>query len=180
MTCFKCDISTARKNIVWGYGKIPSQIMFIGEAPGYYEDKFGEPFVGASGKLLTDLLNLIGLSRKEVFITNLIRCRPTGNRTPYIIEISNCFPHLVREITEVNPTLIVTLGGTATMLFSVKRGLSITKHRGKPFIFGRRIILPTFHPSYVLRDIDKRSILEDDFKLLSKLYSRINPFYNSI
>jgi uracil-DNA glycosylase len=178
--CFKCDISTNRKNIVWGHGKKPSKLMFIGEAPGYYEDKYGVPFVGASGLVLSNLIELINLDRKEVYITNIIRCRPPHNRNPLRKEIMNCLPFLVKELSEVNPKIIITLGQVATTFFSPMRGMQLYKYRGKPFVFGKRVILPTYHPSYGLRDQSKLKYLETDFALLSKMYGIIEPFYYTI
>jgi len=178
MTCIKCDISINRKNIVWGFGKKPSDIMFIGDAPGYYEDKLGVPFVGESGKLLSTLLEQINLTRDLVYVTNLIRCRPPNSREPSILEIINCSEHLAKEVHEVNPKIIVTLGSTATGFFDTIRGTNITKYRGYPFVYGRRIILPMFHPSYVVRNTGDLINMENDFFLLSKLYSLFDPYYS--
>lgn len=176
--CFKCDISVARKNIVWGHGLVPSSIMFVGEAPGYHEDKFGIPFIGMSGLVLTNLLNNINLTRKEVYITNLIRCRPPNNRIPTNLEIRNCLPHLLNEVEKVNPRIIVTLGVTALSLFDLQRSMRLGYYHGYPFVYGNRVILPTYHPSYVVRDKSRYELMQSDFSMLSKLYEIVNPFYS--
>ena len=123
--CSKCDISIYRNHIVNGSGNLRSDLMFIGEAPGYHEDKSGVPFVGNSGNLLSNMLHLIGLDRTMVYITNIIKCRPPSNRTPNSIEISNCRIHLDKELELVNPKIIVLLGGVALNSYFKTSGLNI-------------------------------------------------------
>ena len=178
MNCFKCDISIKRKHLVRGYGNINAKIMLLGEAPGYYEDKFGIPFVGVSGKKLNEILHLCNWTREEhVYITNIIKCRPPGNRIPSELEISNCKDILKEELELVKPILIITLGATAfSSLTNVS--LSITKIRGKVLPLDNYTILPTYHPSYVLRNPDIEQEFISDFKKALYIYRTIiNPVH---
>lgn len=176
-SCIKCDISVGRKNIVFGYGAVPSKLMFIGDAPGYYENIYGFPFIGSSGKLLTELLDMIHLERKDVYLTNIIRCRTPNNREPRLLEIKNCLPFLAEEISKVNPTVIITLGAIASGFFNPNLNFYLNKLRGKLFVFGKRVILPTFHPGVCIRNPEKLDYLKQDFILISKLYGYINQYY---
>jgi DNA polymerase len=171
--CTKCPLSKSRKKAVPGEGNPRSKIMFIGEAPGSSEDVKGEPFVGTAGKLLDTLLSQIGLSREQVFITNVVKCRPPGNRQPNPLEIKTCTPYLDRQILIIRPRLIVTLGSHSTAYVFSKATLpfsSITQARGRPckaVILGLQLtIFPTFHPASALYNPDHKEILEHDFQLL--------------
>ena len=152
--CTLCKLAPTRTQVVFGVGRADADLMFVGEGPGQQEDEQGEPFVGRAGRLLTQLIEGIGLSRADVYIANVVKCRPPGNRDPQPDEIDACAPWLDRQIELVRPRVIVTLGNFATkLLLQTKAG--ITKLRGKEFEFVRAghaaILIPTLHPSAVLR-----------------------------
>lgn len=150
--CEKCGLSQGRTHAVPGDGPITAEIMFIGEGPGFYEDRQGLPFVGQSGKLLEELLALIGLNRQQVFITNVVKCRPPENRDPLPIEIDTCTKnYLYRQIDLINPKVIVTLGRYSMGLFFPNG--KITAIHGKPKWENGRAYLPMFHPAAVLRNM---------------------------
>jgi uracil-DNA glycosylase len=149
-TCTRCRLSNGRTQVVFGVGNPDADVMFIGEGPGYYEDKQGEPFVGAAGQLLTRMLGEIGLARQDVYITNVVRCRPPGNRDPLPDEIEACRPFLEGTIQNVRPRVIVTLGNFATR-FILDRQVSISRVRGQRFTVDGRTVIPTFHPAAILR-----------------------------
>ena len=167
-SCLNCDLSKTRNKLVFGHGESDSKIMFIGEGPGENEDKTGEPFVGRAGKLLTKMINSIGIERKDVYITNIVKCRPPQNRNPFEIEISRCSPILKQQIEIINPKLIVTLGNfpAKTLIPDIQ---GITKIHGKVFQYGNWKILPTFHPSYLLRNRSSMSLAWQDFKIIPEL-----------
>jgi DNA polymerase len=148
-TCTRCRLSASRTQVVFGVGNPRADLMFIGEAPGYYEDKQGEPFVGAAGQLLTQVLGEIGLRREDVYICNVLRCRPPGNRDPLPDEIEACTPWLTRTLQLVDPTVIATLGNFATR-FVLGRPVGISRVRGQRFEVGGRVVIPTFHPAAIL------------------------------
>jgi DNA polymerase len=148
--CTKCRLSAGRTQVVFGVGHPNADLMFIGEAPGFHEDKQGEPFVGAAGQLLTTLLGEIGLQRSDVYIANVIRCRPPANRDPMPDEIESCKPWLDQTLDLVNPRIIMTLGNFATR-FILDRPVGITRVRGERFHVDGRIVIPTFHPAAILR-----------------------------
>src|SRR5439155_316699 len=135
---------------VLGVGDPDADIMFIGEGPGYYEDKQGEPFVGAAGQLLTKMLGEIGLRRQDVYIANVVKCRPPGNRDPLPDEIESCRPYLQGQIELIDPRVLVTLGNFATR-FVLDRPVSISRVRGQRFPVEGRVVIPTFHPAAILR-----------------------------
>jgi uracil-DNA glycosylase family 4 len=148
-TCTRCRLSQGRTQVVFGVGDPDADVMFIGEGPGYYEDKQGEPFVGAAGQLLTRLLGEIGIRREDAYITNVVRCRPPGNRDPLPDEIEACRPYLSGTLDLVRPRVVVTLGNFATRVI-LDRPLSISRVRGQRFEVGGRTVIPTFHPAAVL------------------------------
>lgn len=173
VVCRKCPLSKSRKNAVPGLGNPRSRIMFIGEAPGRSEDAKGEPFVGTAGKLLDALLSQIGLSRNQVFITNVVKCRPPGNRQPKPLEIETCTPYLDRQISIIHPDFIVTLGSHSTSYVFSKAELpfsSITLVRGKLYkaaVLGLQLtVFPTYHPASALYNPEHKEILKHDFQLL--------------
>ena len=149
-TCTKCRLAGGRTQVVYGVGNPNADLMFIGEGPGFHEDKQGEPFVGAAGQLLTRLLGEIGLSREEVRITNVVLCRPPGNRDPLPDEVEACSPWLEEQIALVDPRLIVTLGNFATKSI-LKTTTGISRLRGERHRFKGRVVIPTFHPAAILR-----------------------------
>jgi DNA polymerase len=148
-SCTRCRLAGGRTQVVFGVGSPEAGVMFIGEGPGYYEDKQGEPFVGAAGQLLTKLLGEIGLRREDVYICNIVKCRPPGNRDPLPDEIESCRPFLTGQIDNVGPRLIVTLGNFATRVILDKQ-VSISRVRGQKFTIEGRTVIPTFHPAAVL------------------------------
>jgi len=167
--CKKCPhLASERTNVVFGAGDEHSDLMFIGEAPGFYEDKQGVPFVGAAGKLLTQLLQSIGLDRETVYITNILKCRPPGNRNPAPEEIVNCRGYLDEQIRLIQPRIICTLGNFATQTVT-GRPLSITRVRGKLLHMGDLLIFPLLHPAAALHKPPMKEPLEEDFRKLGIL-----------
>lgn len=151
LACTKCPLAETRTQVVFGVGDPNADLLFVGEGPGEQEDLTGEPFVGRAGKLLTGLIEGIGLTRDEVYIANVVKCRPPGNRDPLPHEIESCRPYLEAQVEFIDPRLIVTLGNFATkLLLATKEG--ITKLRGQEFPYrDGAVLIPTLHPSAVLR-----------------------------
>ena len=147
--CTRCRLAKGRTQVVFGVGNPHADLMFIGEGPGYYEDKQGEPFVGAAGQLLTRLLGEIGLRREDVYICNVVKCRPPGNRDPMPDEIESCRPFLHGQLENIRPRVVVTLGNFATRVILDKQ-VSISRVRGQRFAIDGRDVIPTFHPAAVL------------------------------
>lgn len=176
MKCTRCPLHATRTNAVPGEGSPDAKVVFVGEAPGRNEDLQGRPFVGAAGKLLTDLLASIGLSREEVFITNVVKCRPPNNRDPRPEEIEACLPFLKKQLEVIDPDVIVALGRHSTLTLLKLAGRaesSIMRIRGKVFeveLFGRkRKLMPTLHPAAALYNPRLRPLLERDFNKLREL-----------
>ena len=149
-TCTRCRLAGGRTQVVYGTGNADANLMFIGEGPGYYEDKQGEPFVGAAGQLLNRMLEEIGVLRADVYIANVIKCRPPGNRDPMPEEVDACTPWLQEQIALIDPRVIVTLGNFATR-FMLDKPVSISRVRGQRFPLEGRTVIPTFHPAAILR-----------------------------
>lgn len=147
--CTKCRLASGRTQVVWMDGNAGSDLMFVGEAPGFHEDRQGKPFVGAAGKLLDSMLEGIGLDRSRCVICNVIKCRPPGNRNPEKDEIESCTPYLKAQIEFIKPKVIVTLGNFATR-FMLESQVSISKVRGKKFEAFGATVIPTFHPASAL------------------------------
>ncbi len=166
--CHRCPLGDTRTHLVFGVGREDADIMFVGEAPGRNEDLKGEPFVGAAGKLLDELLASIGLHRSDVYIANILKCRPPGNRNPEPLEIDTCTPFLREQVRLVSPRVIVTLGNFATR-FVLKTTEGITRIRGTVQHAGRFTVLPIFHPAAALYDGSKRDVLFADFALLGEV-----------
>ncbi|MEM3579814.1 MAG: type-4 uracil-DNA glycosylase [Candidatus Bathyarchaeia archaeon] len=171
--CTRCGLWRTRKNAVPGEGDPNAKVMFIGEAPGYWEDVKGKPFVGAAGKFLDSLLAEAGLLRSQVFIGNVLKCRPPGNREPAPAEIEACTPFLDRQIMAIKPKLVVTLGNYSTAYIFAKAGIlfkGITEARGKFYqanVLGLAVtVFPTFHPAAGLYSAKYKQLLIGDFKLL--------------
>ncbi|MGC9006502.1 MAG: uracil-DNA glycosylase [Sulfurihydrogenibium sp.] len=161
--CTKCDLHKERKQAVLGEGNPNSPIMFIGEAPGEEEDKQGRPFVGRAGQLLTKAIELAGYKRSDVYITNINKCRPPGNRTPTVEEQEACFPYLKKQIDIINPKVLCLLGATAYRgIF--KREAKITKERGNILDYEGKKVYVTYHPAYVLRNPKEEEIFFEDIK----------------
>jgi DNA polymerase len=148
-TCVRCRLSQGRTQVVYGAGDPDADLMFIGEAPGFHEDKQGVPFVGAAGQLLNRLLADSGIERDEVYINNVILCRPPGNRDPLPDELEACRPWLDERIAIIDPAVIVTLGNWATR-YILGSNVSIGRVRGQRFPWNGRMVIPTFHPAAVL------------------------------
>jgi DNA polymerase len=168
--CVLCkELSRCRHSVVFGVGNPHAELMFIGEAPGADEDAQGEPFVGRAGQLLTKIIQAMGCRREDVYISNVLKCRPPQNRTPLPDEVTNCLPYLLSQIELIRPKVIVALGATAVRsLLDVQLG--ITKMRGHWYTFRDIPIMPTFHPAYLLRNPPaKREVWEDMKAVLEKL-----------
>lgn len=173
--CTKCALAKGRTQVVFGSGSPTADLMFVGEAPGFHEDKQGVPFVGAAGQLLNKLLAGIGLEREEVFVVNVLKCRPPGNRDPQPEEIEACEPHLWKQIELIQPKVIATLGNFATKLLSGKP-TGITRVHGveqEVVLGGNRVLLyPLFHPAAALYTPRMLEVLENDFRRLPDLLGR--------
>jgi DNA polymerase len=181
-TCTKCALSQGRTQVVYGVGNANADLMFIGEGPGFHEDKQGEPFVGAAGQLLNKLLDEIGLERSDAYIANVVKCRPPGNRDPRPEEIEACTPYLTEQVELIDPFVVVTLGNFATR-FILDRQISISRVRGQLFAWQGRKVMPTFHPAAVLHGGGENSrqmqSLREDFaqvkQLLNEKPARAEP-----
>ena len=173
--CTKCPLAGGRTQVVFGSGDPNADLVFVGEAPGFHEDKQGVPFVGAAGKLLDQLLAGIGLSRPEVFVANVLKCRPPGNRDPMPEEIEACESHLWRQIELIQPRVVATLGNFATKLLS-GRPTGITRVHGQEqetTLGGRRVLLyPIYHPAAALYTPRMLEVLKSDFARLPELLGR--------
>jgi uracil-DNA glycosylase len=170
--CTKCRLSQGRTQVVFGVGDPNADLMFVGEAPGFHEDQQGKPFVGQAGKLLDKLLAGIGLDREHVYLANVLKCRPPGNRDPQPDEIEACEGHLFRQISLIEPKVVATLGNFATKLLSGKP-TGITRVHGteqETTLGGRRVLLyPLYHPAAALYTPAMLKVLEDDFRRLPEL-----------
>ena len=167
--CEACALGTTRRSFVFGEGHPTADLMFVGEGPGEDEDLSGRPFVGKAGRLLDRIIEAMSLKRGDVFIANVVKCRPPGNRSPLPDEVATCTPILIRQIETVQPRVIVALGATAFRFF--KGGnVSITRGRGRTFEWHGHTVMPTFHPAYVLRNPRaKREVWEDMKQVMSLL-----------
>jgi DNA polymerase len=175
--CTRCRLAGGRTQVVYGVGNPNADLMFIGEGPGYHEDKQGEPFVGAAGQLLTRMLGEIGLSRQEVRITNVVLCRPPGNRDPLPDEVESCSSWLMEQIALVNPRLIVTLGNFATRSI-LQTTAGISRMRGQRQTWKGRTVIPTFHPAAILRGGGETGRqfeqLRSDFELIRRTLDELD------
>jgi uracil-DNA glycosylase family 4 len=175
-TCPRCRLAETRTQVVFGVGDPHADLLFIGEAPGLHEDRQGEPFVGAAGELLTRMLGEIGLRREDVFIANVLKCRPPGNRDPLPDEIEACTPWLVEQVSLIQPRLVVTLGNFATK-YVLQTARGITSMRGAVYPWHGRSVIPTYHPAAILHGGGEKSRqfqeLRDDFALISETLARL-------
>lgn len=172
LKCNQCPLRSGAKQVVMGKGNLNKKIMFIGEGPGADEDRLGEPFVGKAGQLLNRILAAAKINREDVYITNMVKCRPPHNRNPLSSEIKKCTPILLAEIKIINPKVIVPLGSIA-LKHLLDENASITKMRGKWTQRGKYFLLPTFHPSYLLRNPAMKKAAWHDFQLIKKSIERI-------
>lgn len=177
-TCTRCRLAKGRTQVVYGTGDPRADLMFIGEAPGYHEDKQGEPFVGAAGQLLNRMLGEIGIAREDVYIGNVLKCRPPGNRDPYPDETEACRPWLDEQIRLIDPRVIVTLGNWATRYILGKQ-VSISRVRGQRFTWNGRTVIPTFHPAAILHGGGEASsqmtALRADFQEIRRALAEAPP-----
>jgi DNA polymerase len=168
-TCTRCRLAGGRTQVVYGVGNPRADVMFIGEGPGFHEDRQGEPFVGAAGQLLNRMLAEIELRREDVYIANVIKCRPPGNRDPLPDEVEACTPWLMEQVALIQPAIVVTLGNFATR-FVLNKPTSISRVRGQRFPWHGRTVIPTYHPAAILRGGGESSRqfeqLREDFGLV--------------
>ena len=172
MECTKCNLHKTRTNIVKGKGNKNAKIFFIGEAPGYHEDKQGEPFVGKAGKVFDQMLKSINLERKDIYLTNVIKCRPPNNRNPTDKEISICGKYLDKEIDYIKPKVIVPMGAIATKYILNKHDINfdnMKQTRGLPIIVEYTIIYPIYHPAALIYKKELQSIMQQDMEKIKKL-----------
>jgi len=169
LQCRLCALADTRKNVVPGEGNIKTDLMFVGEAPGRDEDVQGRPFVGRAGQLLTKIINAMKFQRNEVYITNIVKCRPPNNRNPHKEEMDSCKDYLLRQIELIRPKVIVTLGRVAASFF-IQTSLGMTALRGDFYEFQGVKVMPTFHPSYLIRNegnrILRKMVWEDMQKVM--------------
>ena len=166
--CTRCDLALTRTQVVFGVGDPGTGLMFVGEGPGEQEDLQGEPFVGRAGQLLTKIIEAIGLRRDEVYIANVIKCRPPGNRNPEPDEVEQCEPFLFRQVDTIKPRVIVALGKFAAQCL-LRTTEPITRIRGKEFSYRDAILIPTYHPAYLLRNPSAKREVWDDMKLVREI-----------
>ena len=169
--CQNCELAGGRTNVVFGAGNPNARLMFIGEAPGRDEDIQGIPFVGRSGQLLNKILEAAGIERDDVYIANIIKCRPPNNRTPLTNEIEACIPYLGRQVALIAPRVICTLGLPATQTLLGIRG-SMGSLRGKMYVEGDVKVIPTYHPAAALRDPKYKRPIWDDIQLIKREYEK--------
>jgi uracil-DNA glycosylase len=173
--CTRCKLHAGRTKLVFGVGSPDARLMFVGEGPGADEDEQGIPFVGRAGQLLTQIIKAMGFERDQVYIANVVKCRPPGNRNPEPDEIEQCEPFLVRQIEAIEPEVIVALGKFAAQTL-LRSTTPITRLRGEFHRFGRVDLMPTFHPSYLLRNpAAKREVWDDMKKVMARLRASREP-----
>ncbi|OED36528.1 uracil-DNA glycosylase [PVC group bacterium (ex Bugula neritina AB1)] len=166
--CQKCSLCDTRNHTVFGEGDVNAKLFFVGEAPGKDEDLSGKPFVGRAGKLLTKMIIAMGLQREDVFIANILKCRPPDNRNPSSEEIEKCVPYLKRQISIIQPKILCTLGSFATKTL-LEEETPISKLRGKVYSYEGVSLVPTFHPAYLLRNASMKAKAWQDLQLVMKL-----------
>jgi uracil-DNA glycosylase len=170
--CMKCQLGDTRKNFVFGAGNPNAEVLILGEGPGAEEDEQGLPFVGRAGKLLTDILKAIKFERNEVYIANIVKCRPPGNRTPSPAEMEKCMPYLKKQIELINPKLILCVGLTAAHGLLLNKD-SLTSLRGKVFEYEGRKVMVTYHPAALLRNPNWKRGCWEDVQAFRKLYDEL-------
>ena len=166
-TCVRCNLSKTRNHTVFGEGDPGTRLVFVGEGPGHDEDRQGKPFVGAAGKLLTKIIQAMGLAREEVYICNIIKCRPPGNRNPAPEEVAACMPFLEQQLRLIQPDYICALGAVAAHTL-LKTEMPISRLRGRFHNFGNISLMPTYHPAYLLRNPEKKREVWEDVQVLMR------------
>ena len=170
--CTRCMLSSSRTQVVFGEGDPSARLFLIGEAPGAEEDRTGRPFIGRAGELLAKIIEAIRLSREQVYISSVIKCRPPGNRTPEQNEINTCKPFLFQQIQAIRPSIICTLGSVATnTILGINEPIS--KSRGKFHDFHGIYVMPTFHPAYLLRNQKDKKLVWEDMQKIQALYQKL-------
>jgi len=169
--CQKCDLAKGRTNAVPGEGPENAEIMMIGEAPGFHEDRQGRPFVGAAGNLLDELLAIINLKRDQIYICNVLKCRPPQNRDPQPDEMDACKPYLDQQIELIKPKIIITISRFAMARWFADK--KISEIHGKPKKFGNLVVLPMYHPAAALHQPSLRRTLEEDFKKIPQILKEL-------
>ena len=171
--CYRCPLSETRTNVVFGEGDKKATIMFIGEGPGYYEDKMGRPFVGRAGRLFDKMLEAIGFKRQDIYIANVVKCRPPNNRNPLEEESHTCIEFLRWQVKIIDPDIIICLGAVAAKNI-IDKNFRITQNRGNWYTKGRFNIMATYHPAALLRDESKKADAWEDFKNINNMYKEID------
>ncbi len=171
--CHKCGLSSSRTKTVFGEGDPCAKLIFIGEAPGADEDLTGRPFTGKAGDLLDKIIQAIDLSRDSVFITSVVKCHPPENRTPKPDEIAACEPFLIKQIQVISPAIICALGSVAAQTI-LKTGEPITKLRGRFHEYHGILVMPTFHPAYLLRNPQAKKLVWEDMQKIQALYQKLS------
>lgn len=166
--CIRCKLHKSRTNLVFGAGSVDAKLVFVGEGPGADEDKAGYPFVGSAGVILTKMIRSIGLERDEIYICNVVKCRPPGNRNPELDEMTECKQFLYAQLDMIDPKVVCTLGAVSTQLLT-NITAPISKMRGKIYRRERYVIVPTFHPAYLFRSYSKKKFAWEDMKLIERL-----------
>jgi len=172
LECQKCDLRKGCRQVVFGDGDPQACLLLVGEAPGADEDRLGKPFVGRAGQLLDRILKAAEIDRTDVYITNIAKCRPPGNRLPLQPEIDTCLPYLYKQLELINPDIVVCLGALATRTL-IDKNASITRMRGTWHEKGKRRYIATFHPAALLRDPGKKKQVWEDFKEIRSYYNRL-------
>lgn len=170
--CHLCSLAKTRKNVVFGEGDPNAQLMFIGEGPGANENELGRPFVGLAGELLNKIItNVLEVKRQDVYIANIVKCRPPNNRVPTLDEVESCRPYIMQQIKAINPKIIVALGSTSYHHLTKEYGTKISQVRGEVFDFGNAKLIPTFHPSFLLRNPSAKKDVYHDMLRVKRLMS---------
>lgn len=168
LSCTRCALRKGCRQVVFGEGNPNAHLMMVGEGPGSDEDRLGMPFVGRAGQLLDRILEAAQIKRQEIYITNVVKCRPTGNRLPLQPEVDSCLCFLQEQIKIINPEIVICLGALATRTL-IDKDASITRSRGNWYKFGTRLYMATFHPAALLRDPGKKKYVWEDFKQIVKV-----------
>jgi len=166
--CIRCKLCDSRTNLVFGAGNVEADLVFVGEGPGADEDKEGFPFVGAAGVMLTKMIRCLGYEREQIYICNVVKCRPPGNRNPAPEEMAQCKQFLYAQLDMIKPKVVCALGAVAANLLTNRQDI-ISKMRGKVFKNGELVIVPTFHPAYIYRSYSKKKYVWEDLKLIESL-----------